>query len=758
MGNSPLVDRFLANAESGPEEPFLEGRTRLTRSQAAEAMVEHSVTLSKESKGLPILIQGHNSAEWVLSFLAARLIHRLVIPVSAETSAQDLQELRELIGSFYLRDTDQCQGFTIVSDKHVLISDGFDIGLLTSGTTGSPQCAMRSEASVLSEGERYVTGFGFLPADRILVTSPLSHAYSFGMALGGAIAAGSTINLVPRFMPRKVYKVLCQRGQWVLSVVPSTARMLCQVASGSRTKASSIRKIIVGAGPTTPRLEGQIAEQLSRRPDRNYGSTETGVTIGASVPSIPNDVAGKALPGVDVFVANGGPGCMFVRTADPFLGYLTPSGLDNSRVSPDGWYSTRDISAVDERGWITILGRIGRELRRGGRSIQPIEIEGALRSHPLISDVAVIGIQDAGGEDTVQAHVEMGPGKKPTVAELRRHLLPRVDAYKVPTSWRFYECMPRTSGGKPDVSRLNSWEEPSIDCLSVIMSHRISTALSVAQKLGIIGALRTGCNDAGAIATTTGLDKDGIKVILDVLTAAGVFVLTSTGKYIVPESVDGIALGSFLEFEDILKRTWLSEDSVEQTLRRGVANRAFELDSPSSDFLRAYVQVMSTSETAIQAWRRVQLPEGPVLDLGRPPGAWAAVVRRRSPGRQALTHQLPLGRFPSRIDSLQTRESLAAIFVHNGIRYLGETCGALSLTTLREALCPSGWLIVSDIFADAPSSPSWLRKSLLLDWLTHGNIIWPSGTDLCSALDNAGFSKVDRVPCRSIFELIIAQR
>jgi acyl-CoA synthetase (AMP-forming)/AMP-acid ligase II len=172
------------------------------------------------------------------------------------------------------------------------------------------------------------------------------------------------------------------------------------------------------------------------------------------------------LPGVEAAImGEEQPGSLFTRMQAPFLGYLSSDTIDASRVSPDGWYSTGDFAtqaAEDTEaadGWITITGRIGQGLRRGGRFIQPAEVERVLKSHPDVADVVIIGGRDAYGEDVIEAHLEAWPGHQLSVEVLRQYAMQALESYKLPTVWQFYATLPRTSGGKPDRLRLSRQRE-----------------------------------------------------------------------------------------------------------------------------------------------------------------------------------------------------------------------------------------------------------------------------------------------------------
>jgi len=160
--------------------------------------------------------------------------------------------------------------------------------------------------------------------------------------------------------------------------------------------------------------------------------------------------------------------------------------------------------------------------------------------------------------------------------------------------------------------------------------------------------------------------------------------------------------------------------------------------------------------SALLAWRRLALPEGSIVDIGRPGGAFAGVVAERLPSRPAEVFDLALGPLP---EICLSGEPVAAIFLYNVFRYL---CDPATGTCSLEALCASldrdGVLIVSDIFIDSPTSPRWLRPALSLDWAAFGSTAWLGGVDLCAELSRLGFDRIERLRSDHLFDLVIARR
>jgi acyl-CoA synthetase (AMP-forming)/AMP-acid ligase II len=82
-------------------------------------------------------------------------------------------------------------------------------------------------------------------------------------------------------------------------------------------------------------------------------------------------------------------------------------------------------------------------------NVFPSEIEGVLRDHHSVSDVAVIGLPHEKWGETVCAVVEAAPGALVDEQELIAFCTQRLASYKKPTSVRVVDELPRTAGGKP---------------------------------------------------------------------------------------------------------------------------------------------------------------------------------------------------------------------------------------------------------------------------------------------------------------------
>jgi len=81
-------------------------------------------------------------------------------------------------------------------------------------------------------------------------------------------------------------------------------------------------------------------------------------------------------------------------------------------------------------------------------NIFPAEIETVLREHPVVSDVAVIGLPDEKWGETVCAVIEATAGATVDERALIDFCTEHLAGYKKPTSIRVVDALPRTAGGK----------------------------------------------------------------------------------------------------------------------------------------------------------------------------------------------------------------------------------------------------------------------------------------------------------------------
>ncbi len=118
-----------------------------------------------------------------------------------------------------------------------------------------------------------------------------------------------------------------------------------------------------------------------------------------------------------------------------------------------------DYARVEEDGSVTMLGRGSVSINSGGEKIYPEEVEGALKCHPEIFDVLVVGVPDDRWGQRVAAVVQCRSDKRPTLEELRPVLTQEISSYKMPRSLWFVDEIKRSPAGKPDYKWAKAYTE-----------------------------------------------------------------------------------------------------------------------------------------------------------------------------------------------------------------------------------------------------------------------------------------------------------
>ena len=125
-----------------------------------------------------------------------------------------------------------------------------------------------------------------------------------------------------------------------------------------------------------------------------YGMTESSITITWSPERIKLGSVGRAMPGVEIKLADDGE--IMVRGGNVFAGYMqTPEhsgNLSEGVLDAEGWLYTGDVGSFDDEGFLSIIDR-KKDLiiTAGGKNISPSNLESQLKRHPLIAFACAIG-------------------------------------------------------------------------------------------------------------------------------------------------------------------------------------------------------------------------------------------------------------------------------------------------------------------------------------------------------------------------------
>jgi acyl-CoA synthetase (AMP-forming)/AMP-acid ligase II len=141
------------------------------------------------------------------------------------------------------------------------------------------------------------------------------------------------------------------------------------------------------------------------------------------------------------------------RTGNVPLGYYKdPKKTAETFVTYQGrrYAIPGDFAKVEEDDSIVLLGRGSVCINSGGEKVFPEEVESALKAHPEVFDVVVVGVRDERWGERVAAVLQPRAGHTPTLEALAAHCRDKIAGYKIPRALYLVERIERSPSGKPD--------------------------------------------------------------------------------------------------------------------------------------------------------------------------------------------------------------------------------------------------------------------------------------------------------------------
>lgn len=150
-----------------------------------------------------------------------------------------------------------------------------------------------------------------------------------------------------------------------------------------------VRHAVSGSAPLGERL-GHFFRGIGLTVLEGYGLTETTAPVCVNrVSSCRIGTVGPALPGASVRISAEGE--VEISGIGVFRGYANNAEATAEAFTPDGWLRTGDLGSLDD-GYLRITGR-SKEIivTAGGKNVAPAALEERIRSHPIVSQVVVVG-------------------------------------------------------------------------------------------------------------------------------------------------------------------------------------------------------------------------------------------------------------------------------------------------------------------------------------------------------------------------------
>jgi malonyl-CoA/methylmalonyl-CoA synthetase len=181
-------------------------------------------------------------------------------------------------------------------------------------------------------------------------------------------------------------------------------------------------------------------------PDQRYAkqSERRGGTVGFPLPGVDLRVHGddgKKLPVGEI-------GAIQVKGPNVFKGYWRMPEKTAEEFTSDGFFKTGDVGKVDERGYVTIVGRSKDLIISGGYNVYPAEIEGYINDMQGVAESAVIGVPHPDFGEVGVAVVTLKPGASVRPESVLAELKAKLANFKIPKRCFVVPELPRNTMGK----------------------------------------------------------------------------------------------------------------------------------------------------------------------------------------------------------------------------------------------------------------------------------------------------------------------
>ncbi|MFI0449051.1 acyl-CoA synthetase [Actinomadura sp. 6N118] len=299
------------------------------------------------------------------------------------------------------------------------------------------------------------------PPMAVLDCAPVMHGAGQWAAFMGLFSGAKIVLYTDHaFDPAKALSLLEEEQANVMMLVGDVmARPVAKELADGSYDTSSLFAIASGGAPLTESAKDALKVHMPNVMFLdNYGASETGTT-GPSVGGKEGTARFMMKPEVSVLdedlkpAAPGEIGKLARRGHIP-IGYYNDPEKTATTFFTDAegtrWSVPGDFATLEEDGTITLLGRGSLVINTGGEKVYPEEVEVALKDHPDVYDVVVVGLPDERFGQRVSAVIAPRPGTSPTLEDLTGFLRGRLAGYKLPRQIRLVDEVQRTAVGKSD--------------------------------------------------------------------------------------------------------------------------------------------------------------------------------------------------------------------------------------------------------------------------------------------------------------------
>lgn len=332
----------------------------------------------------------------------------------------------------------------------------------TGGTTGAPKIVPRTHNSLINGIEYCSKSWEQSIEDINLLAGPIGHDLTFSKGFIGAVITLGKVVFLDSTDNEDICATIEREKVTSIIWVPTLAQRLLQYEDLHKYDLSSLKKMHSAGGASHPDLVKEVTERLRMKFFNGYGGTEGMTTITRARdplevicttvgrPTCPFDTY-KVIDSKGRNLPPGAEGELVLKGPGVFTGYYNNPEENKKVFTRKGFFRTGDLARIDDKGYITLTGRIKEMINRGGESISATEIERLITRHPAVAAVAVIPMPDPLMGERVCAYIQPKAGARVTFEEVISFLKgQKASVLQLPERIEFVDAMPYTGAQKTD--------------------------------------------------------------------------------------------------------------------------------------------------------------------------------------------------------------------------------------------------------------------------------------------------------------------
>jgi acyl-coenzyme A synthetase/AMP-(fatty) acid ligase len=289
--------------------------------------------------------------------------------------------------------------------------------IFSSGTTGRPKIIALTFEAVQERLISYSIRMSTPSWDRLVCMPGLSTNYGYCFAIT-TLWLGRTICFAYDATARQL--ILAHQAEMLVA----STHQITDIVKGQEEgflRLETLRSIHIGGAVAYAPLNARIRLMVCNLLYCGYGSTEGGTVAYAPAESVygMDRAVGIVAPWIEIQVFDddknvvdyGKPGEIRLRALGQGYRYTKTSPTEY-QVDQTEWFYPGDQGMVFRNGMLAVTGRINEIINRGGTKVSPETIEEALKKHPKVEDVAVVGMLDEIGIEQIWVAVRSRGGEE----------------------------------------------------------------------------------------------------------------------------------------------------------------------------------------------------------------------------------------------------------------------------------------------------------------------------------------------------------